>query len=267
MVYVDRFLIGSWLTMSAVAYYVTPYELVSRLLIIPASLLPVLFPTFSAYAVDGEDKSKFTALHDRAVKYLFLIVAPVSIFLIVMAHPLLDVWLGREFAFHGTAVLQILALGVLINSLAQVPFSAIQAAGRPDLTAKLHLVEFPVYLACLWIFTKPLGIIGVALAWTIRIGLDTSLLFWLVRRLFPGQSRSLADWRTGFFYLGLFGLVATVSAVALLPSLTGKIIFLPIIIMLFLISCWWVLLDNGEREEAFSLLGRFRRLFFGKIKI
>jgi O-antigen/teichoic acid export membrane protein len=259
MVYLDRFLIGSWLTMSAVAYYVTPYELVTRLWIIPASLLPVLFPVFSAYALERKDKLR--VLHDRVVKFLFLILAPAIITIIVMAQPILELWLGREFATLSTPVLQVLALGVLINSMAQVPFGAIQAAGRPDLTAQLHLAEFPVYLLCLWLLIKPMGIIGVALAWTIRISLDTSLLFWLARRLFPKPTRLPAAQNKSFFYFGLIGFMAAVSALAQLPSLAGKIIFLPIIIMLFCIWGWRCTLDNAEREEAIVLLGRFRRLF------
>lgn len=258
MVYLDRFLIGALLTMSAVAYYVTPYELVTRLWVIPASLLPVLFPTFSAYAVERVDKLR--VLHDRAVKYIFLLVAPAIISIIVMAHPILELWVGREFATLSTPVLQVLALGVLINSMAQVPSSAIQAAGRPDLTAKLHLAEFPLYLMCLWILIKPLGIVGVALAWTIRIGMDTSLLFWLARRLFPAQTRFLATHKIGFFG-GITGLMAAVSALAWFPSLAGKIIFLPMIFTIFFIWGWRFLLDDAEREEVFALLGRFRRLF------
>ena len=137
MVYMDRFLVGSWLTMSAVAYYVTPYEVITRFWIIPASLTPVLFPAFSAYAV--ENAEKWRVLHDRSVKYLFLIMGPFIIAIIVLAHPILEMWLNQEFAAQSTGVFQILAVGVLFNCLAQVPFGAIQAAGRPDLTAKLHL--------------------------------------------------------------------------------------------------------------------------------
>jgi len=112
----------------------------------------------------------------------------------------------------------------------------------------------------LWLLIKPMGIIGVALAWTIRVGLDTCLLFWLARRLFPKQTRLPEAQNKGFYYLGLIGLMAGGSALALLSSLAGKIIFLPIIIMLFCIWGWRYTLDNAEREEAIILLGRFRRL-------
>ena len=44
MVYLDRFLIGAVLSMAAVSYYATPYDVVTRLLIIPGALMGVMFP-------------------------------------------------------------------------------------------------------------------------------------------------------------------------------------------------------------------------------
>jgi len=49
LVYLDRFLIGSILTMSAVAYYTAPYEAVTRLWVIPSSMTMALFPAFSTF--------------------------------------------------------------------------------------------------------------------------------------------------------------------------------------------------------------------------
>ncbi|WP_419776316.1 oligosaccharide flippase family protein, partial [Lactobacillus helveticus] len=37
MVYSDRFLIGALVSMTAVSYYVTPYEVVTKLLIVPGA--------------------------------------------------------------------------------------------------------------------------------------------------------------------------------------------------------------------------------------
>ena len=69
---------------------------------------------------------------------------------IALAQDGLRLWLGPEFAQHSFRVLQWLAVGVFINSLAQVPFSLLQGVGRPDITATLHLIELPLYLGVLW---------------------------------------------------------------------------------------------------------------------
>jgi O-antigen/teichoic acid export membrane protein len=47
LLYLDRFMIGASLTVTAVAYYSVPYEIVTRLWVIPTSLVATLFPAFS----------------------------------------------------------------------------------------------------------------------------------------------------------------------------------------------------------------------------
>lgn len=113
MVYMDRFLIGAMVSMAAVAYYATPYEVVTKLWIIPAALMGVLFPAFAtAFA---QDRARAARLLGRAVNYVFLALFPLVLVIVVLAHEGLTLWLGREFADNSTLVLQLLAAGVFIN--------------------------------------------------------------------------------------------------------------------------------------------------------
>jgi O-antigen/teichoic acid export membrane protein len=98
----------------------------------------------------------------------------------------LRLWLGADFAAHSFRVLQWIAIGVLVNCVAQVPFSAIQGIGRPDITAKLHLLELPLYVALLWVLLRRWGIEGAALAWTLRVTVDGLALTVISLRLLPG---------------------------------------------------------------------------------
>ncbi len=183
MDYMDRFIIGAMLTMSAVAYYCTPFDMLYKLLIIPGSLLAVVFPAFSAtYATD---RDRFVRLYERAIKYIIMAVAPILIVLVVMAKPLLAFWLGGEFASRSAAVLQVLAIGIFINATAQAPCTALQGMGRPDLTAKLHVIELPLYLAAMRLLIPVMGIAGAALAWTLRNAVDACLLYWLADKSMP----------------------------------------------------------------------------------
>jgi O-antigen/teichoic acid export membrane protein len=185
MTYADRFIVGTVLTMSAVAYYATPYDLVTKLGIIAPGVMGVLFPVLitSITLRQGD----FWALHDRATKFILLALAPVVVCTLMFAQMFLGVWLGAEFAANSRGVFQILSAGVLFNSLAVVPFTAIQAAGRADLSAKAHLVELPLYLLTLWFLVRHFGIEGVAFAWLLRVVLDYLLMFSIARRLFRGE--------------------------------------------------------------------------------
>lgn len=177
MVYADRLVIGALGSMSAVTYYTTPYEAVTRLWILPHSLTRTLFPIFSSMT----DLRRRTKVYIDSSRRLTLIMGPVVATGIVFAPDLLRLWLGERFAVNSTLVLQILAVGILANSLALLPFNLIQGLGRADVTAKFHLLELPLYAVMLWFGVKFWGIPGAAAAWTARTTLDGLLLFGYVR--------------------------------------------------------------------------------------
>ena len=179
MVMMDRFLIGSMVSITAVAYYATPFDVVTRLLIIPTALATVVFPAFAR--TYKRDRGHSALLFSRSVWSLLVVLLPTVLAVILFARPGLELWLGDDFARHSTRVSQWLALGVLANGLGTVAFAVVQGAGRPDLTAKFHLVELPIYLIALTVLVRHYGIEGAAIAWTLRVALDTTLLFACLR--------------------------------------------------------------------------------------
>lgn len=174
LVYVDRFVIAGVVSVVAVAYYATPYEVITKLWIVPGAIVGALFPAFAITYVT--DKSRTSYLFARGTKYVFLSLFPVVFVIIIFAKEILGVWLGPEFAENSASVLQVLALGVFVNSLAFPAAVLVQGAGRPDKITKLHVIELIVYLPILWYLTVRFGIQGAAAAWTLRVGIDAVLL-------------------------------------------------------------------------------------------
>jgi O-antigen/teichoic acid export membrane protein len=179
MFYIDRMVIGAMISVAAVAYYATPFEVVSRLLTIPSALAGVLFPAFTVTFV--QDRSRAALLLLRGQKYLFMAIFPIILVIVTLANDGLRLWLGPAFANNSTAVLRWLAVGVFLNSLAVLSWVLIQGAGRPDITAKFHMIEVTLYLPILWFMVKHYGVQGAAIAWTARVLLDATFL------LFAGQ--------------------------------------------------------------------------------
>ena len=246
MVYLDRFLIGSLLSVASVAYYATPYELVTKLWIVPGSVVSVLFPAF-AYLL-SRDKIHVTLILGRAVKYVFFALFPFTILIMAFAHEGLDIWLGSEFANNSSHVLRWLALGVFINSIAQVPFALIQGIGRPDLTSKLHLVEFPFYLLTLWFLINAFGIVGAAIAWVARVAVDAILLFIVTNKILEPHSPVVR--RTVLIAGGtLLALVFNVIP----NTFTVKICYL-LLILVLTPSAWFFILNADERLFLRDLL-------------
>lgn len=175
MGYADRFMIGALVSAAAIAYYATPNEIVTKLWIIPGALTAVLFPTFAAQISRGGGEAQ--ELFKKVLLWLFLAMTPVVLVLILFADEILRLWINEEFSSHGGTILRILATGILINSLAHVPFTLIQSSGHARLTALIHLCEFPIFMLVLWLLTTQYGVEGAAWAWLFRMIVDTILMF------------------------------------------------------------------------------------------
>lgn len=191
MLYADRFMIGSIITVSAVSYYAASFELISRLMIVPGAIVGVLFPAFSAVIRSNPEKA--ISLCFNGLKYTFISVAPLLVIIYIFAYEILEIWLGNEFSARGGGVLQWLAIGALMNSFSFFPASLLHAAGRPDLTAKLHLVEMPIYIALVWYLVNVYGVEGAAIAWVIRSIVDNIVLFRLSDRVLELNSMKIRD--------------------------------------------------------------------------
>jgi O-antigen/teichoic acid export membrane protein len=242
MVTLDRFVIGAMISVSAVAYYTAPYELVTKLWMVPTALTGVLFPAFAAAWV--YDRSSADRLFREGVKYTFLLLFPVTLVLVTLGHEGLALWLGPTYAENSTRVLHWLAIGVFLNCLAQIPFALIQAAGRPSITARLHVIELPFYLAILWGLIGAWGIEGAAMAWAIRCGVDAAALFIVARHL---VSPATLPWRR--LLLGSAAALASLC-LALFPlSLPARAALLSIGMLLFGLIAWFGLLPPQERSR------------------
>jgi len=250
MVYLDRFFIGALISVAAVAYYATPHEVVTKLLLISGSVMGVLFPAFSTSFV--QDHSRTKLLFGRGVKFIFLILFPITLLIVTMAHDGLGFWLGDEFAQNSTKVLQWITVGVFMHSLGQVPYALIQGVGRPDLTAKLHLIESPFYFICLWWIIGSNGIVGAAVVWVLRIAVDTLFMFVIAQRLL--QIREGIMWKKlllmGFAFL-------TLALAAILTDLAIKLFFLLLMLCIYVPIIWFLIL---AQEEKALIVNRFRTI-------
>ena len=241
MSYIDRFLIGVLLSVTAVAYYTAPVDMVLRLTVIPIAVVGVLFPAFAMSL--NQDPARAGLLLSRGLKYVFLVVFPIVLVMVTFAPEGLRLWLGPAFSLHGASVLRWVAAGAFLNALSTLPFVLIQSAGRPDITAWLLVGELPVYWAALWFMTRWLGIEGTAIAWAGRLTVEAVLVFFLSSRWLPQRSAFLA--KLGVAAAG--GLVVLYFA-SLLQDTLAKIIFLSVALLAFGIAGWlWALAPN-ERE-------------------
>jgi len=130
----------------------------------------------------------------------------------------------------------VIVSGLMIASLAYLPFIITQSRGRADLTAKLHLIEVIPVLTATWLLAKHYGLIGLAYAWLFRVSLD----FILQTLCATFCDRDLAPTITKHALLGMlsFALLTALGQfdpdwVRLLTFLTLAAIYLNYLIMVY----------------------------------
>ncbi len=255
LVYIDRFALGALSGVAAVAYYTPPFELANRLLVVPVSVAATLFPAFSA--LDRGDEARSQRLAWRTIKYLLCIVGPAVVLILVGARDLLELWLGPTYAREGATALRLLALGVLVNAVAYIPYALLHGRDRPDLPAKFHLLELPIMLLLAWTLIGAFGVAGAALAWLARVALDTTLLLLAGARVGGLTSATFRAERMPRT-LSVLGGLALACAPLALPVIPGELrMMLLVPAGAAMVAVLWVLaLGSDDRRDVRTLLRR-----------
>ena len=178
MVYGDRFLVSNLLGAAELPFYAIPQEGLLRLLIIPAAFGAALMPLFSS-TKQGDLSNIYHTYFNKIANIMF---AACSLS-VVFAYPFLAVWLSPTFAQKTIVIVLILLVGVFLNGLSMVPYTLVQARGKPKLTALYHLGELAIYIPLIWVLVSYLGLVGAALAWVVRVVVDFTLLQYTARQL------------------------------------------------------------------------------------
>jgi O-antigen/teichoic acid export membrane protein len=187
MVFSDRFLIGGLLGVAAVAYYAPPKEIVTRLGPVSGAVVAVLLPALATARLHDHSRRLIHRAQDATAGLLL----PPIVALAALAPELLAAWMGDQFAAEGAAALRWLVFGLMVSGLAKIPAVTLAAHGRPDMTAKLHILEVLPFVAIALILIPWLGVVGAAIAWTARAIVDAIAIHCLANQVTGGWSRDL----------------------------------------------------------------------------
>lgn len=249
MIHIDRFIVGAARTLVDVAYYANPAEIVVKMLILPRAWVSAIFPPLTMHLARKSPEAD--ALFGRAVKLLVLVLFPAVLGLYAIAPEFLHLWLGPDFARESSGILRLLTAGIFIYSMSYLAFSLLQSASRPDLSARWHLLELPIFVALAWGATRRWGINGMAVAWGIRGLMDVAVLFPLALRFVPAARTAVAR-TAGMMGLGL----VLLPGIGALPSLAIRLPAAALGWAAFSLLAWFWLLSPGERQWARDLLSR-----------
>lgn len=239
--YVDRFVISAILTVAVMTYYVTPYEAITKTLFLSSAIAGSLFPVFAKPSDNqgiGHIEIMLTGARIAAMT-MYTIVLITACF----GYALLNLWVGKEIAMNGTLPLQILAVGVFFNAIAYMPYTLIQASGRADLVAKLHLAQLPIYVLAMWLSVSHWGLEGAAFVWLSRAFLEMIIFFAWTEKMATNNKTS--DHVPVYVLCGALGLAMAFGLSNAVTSL--RLITLIAALIIFHSSFWFWVLKPSDR--------------------
>jgi len=239
VLYADRFIIGILISAVAITYYTTPYEIITKLLIIPSALVTVLFPVFSANFETNPESSKKLFL--KSIKSIFLIVFPIVLIIITFAKEGMSLWLGQDFASNSTHILQFLSIGILMNCLSLIPNIFFQGTGRPKIPTLINLLELPLYLLTMWFAIKKWGITGAAVTYMSMAAIDAIAMYLMSFKIFSINIH-------GKFKIGILIPMLLLLIPFQLNSISDKSFFIVIFLIVFSLVSWKYLLEEEEKS-------------------
>lgn len=256
LVHIEKILIGAFAAVEQLPYYALSYNLAWSLTAVPTSLGNVIYPAM-ARLLSQEDHAGVRETLRRATRYIYVVVLGPVVLLVLYSPEILTAWMGAAFAAKASACLRLLSIAVLVNVLAWPAYQLLHAAGRADRTARYHVFELLVHIPLSIVLISRSGVVGAAVAWLLRVLLDTTLL---VRA--AAHVAGLRVWSLVRECLGR----GTVAAVGLLPiPVVGRIWFgasgrfetvalLALLAVCYAIPVAWLGLSRDERGAVLIAL-------------
>lgn len=215
----DRLAIGSTIGAAAVSIYTIPYNLMSRVYIIPHSLSPVLFPRFAFLEKPDRDD-----LVRHGLQTVAALVTPLLIGAVMLVEPFFTLWIGPELTAPALPLAYLFAIGFWFYCIGYPAVGLLQATGRPDLVSKLLIAQILPFIAATLLALSLFGLVGAALVFVLRTPLEAIALLLLARipwaslrpLLLPG-ALTLGSVAAAYF---LAGIVQYLLILALLAAAT-----------------------------------------------
>jgi PST family polysaccharide transporter len=253
----DRVILAAYKGAGAVGLYegaVRPHNLLRAL---HGTLVVTVLPVASGLRAE-DDHWRTQQLLVRGTRYVLAVVAPAATVLVVLAEPLLDVWLGDKYT-GAAAALAILAAHWIVGGSTGVAGGMLLAAGRVRALAMFSWTAAAASVILALSLTPSLGLEGVAIA----IALPPAVLMpWFLRLALREFGVPLARLARGAWLPAYTSCIAVAGGLLAARALLDPH-------SLFVVGAlaasglaatfalyWFVWFDNDERRLVRSLLVR-----------
>lgn len=249
--FTDALVIGIFLPVNAITYYAIPGNLINYMRNIVTAMTRVFNPLISELETKNENE-KIKLIFLKGTKFSIIIGLPIGITYLFLGKLFISLWMGNEYALASSGVIFVLSIAHSFSLVHYTIDNVLYGISKHNIIAYLRISEAIVNLILSIILVKTMGIVGVAIGTAIpHIIFMVIVLPILVCRLVElpvskylksaivPSTTAILPYAFGCYILNQY-----------FPSESMAMFFLKILAIfpLYLISIWFIALDNDEKS-------------------
>jgi O-antigen/teichoic acid export membrane protein len=180
---VDRAILAAFRPATVVGLYEGPVRAHSLLQQVHSSLATPVVAASARYVAE-QDAARTRDLLIRGMRYTLAAVVPLALVLMILAAPILEVWLGARFETAAPAM-AVLASYWLLNGCTGVPGRMLITAGKVRVLTAYAVAVALANVSLSLALTPSLGLNGVVLGTAIAFTVAFPFFVWIVLSVFP----------------------------------------------------------------------------------
>lgn len=198
----DKFIIGSMVSVKMLPYYSIPFTIAQKLTTIPLFIMPVLFPKISELSTLQQDKT-IEKIYLQGNKFVIFATLPFVFLSFLFAKYFLLYWLGHNFAQNAALPLQLLSLTFFFAAITGIPSSLVFGKGYPQLGTLGAFITTILTLIGWFVFIPLWGINGACFGMALAYSISALIFLIIVEKKFFDR---LTFIKKDMFIIGLVGL-------------------------------------------------------------
>jgi len=155
---IDKIMIGYFWTSVEVGYYFTVQQISSLVLVLPAAISILLFPTFSELHTMNHLEKIRDILH-LSVRYISMVAIPFVVMIVAFSVPFIRILLSSAF-LPATTVLVMLSIVAFISALSAPYVSLISGINKPFFLAVIGIIVCTLNIVLNYFFIQENGMLS-----------------------------------------------------------------------------------------------------------
>jgi O-antigen/teichoic acid export membrane protein len=251
----SRVILGAYRTPATVGRFEGPVRAHNLLYALGGALAVPVVPTAARYVATGDDR-RLRELVVRGTRYTLALFVPVCVTMIVLAEPILDVWLGERYVGGDLALAILVSYWLLYGGLVVTP-GFLVGAGMARGVASIMVVVATANLTLSLVLTPEIGLEGPAVATALPFLLAFPFMLRLGLRASGANASELVEraWVPNYL-LGALLALGLVAVRTFVDDAPAEVALGASAVLLYWIVFYRVVLGAAERTLVRGLVRR-----------